>query len=142
MWKSLPPEGAALVEVRVEGSGKDRDVIIVPKAGERLRFPSAGDVAIETVGRVLVRTTAIDDTSVRITFSGDLVLERAEVGFDGTAEEWQSLWRRARTRSRPWWRQSEQEIELDWALNARLTIVGSDKAGRPRSIPPTPAAPT
>jgi hypothetical protein len=126
MWKRLPPHGQPLGEIRIEGSGKGRDVIIVPKAGERIRFPAAHDVLIETVGHVLVRTTPIDDLSVRVTFSGsgELRLGRAEVAWNGSEEAWSDLWRRARMRSLPWWREDEQEIELDWVLEARLAIHG------------------
>jgi hypothetical protein len=137
MWKSLPPQGTAITEARIEGCGKDRDVIIVPKAGERLRFPVTGDLVIETIGRVVVRTSAIDEVSVRITFSGDLVLERAEVVWSGNEDDWQGLWRRARTRSRPWWREDEQEIELDWPFDTRLTIAGPMTTSvRPSVRPP------
>jgi hypothetical protein len=139
MWKALPQQGTPIAEVRIEGSGKGRDVVIVPRTGERLRLQAASDIAIETVGRVMVRTAAIDDISLRVTFSGDLVLERGEVAFDGGEDEWQKLWRRAQTRSRPWWHQNEQELELDWPFDMRITIVGAATArSRP---PPTPSGP-
>jgi hypothetical protein len=124
MWKQLPQHGKPLAEVRIEGSGKSRDVIIIPRGGERLRFPASEEIMIETVGHVLVRTNSIDATSVRLTFggAGDLRLDRAEVSWNDTEEAWNHLWRRARMRSLPWWREEEQEIELDWVLEARLTI--------------------
>jgi hypothetical protein len=126
MWRTLPSHGTTIAEVRVEGSGRARDIVIIPKSGERLRFPAAGDVVIETFGRVLVRTAAMADHSLRITYSAErLFLERAEVAFDGSEAEWQNLWRRARTRSRPWWREADgDEIDLDRALHARLTLHG------------------
>ena len=126
-------QGAPLTEVRLEGSGKDRDIIIIPKSGERLRIPAMGDVTIETIGRVLVRTSSIDDVSMRITFLGELVLEVAELMFEGSEGQWQGLWRRARSRSRPWWRQGEaQEIELDQALHARFVVAGSTPTRPPK----------
>mgnify|MGYP001107132680 FL=1 len=125
MWRTLPAHGTTIAEVRVEGSGEARDVVIVPKSGQRLRFPAAGDVIIETFGRVLVRTSAMDERSLRITYSAEhLFLERAEVAFDEGEAEWQNLWRRAQTRSRPWWREGDDEIDLDRALRARLTLHG------------------
>ena len=59
-----------------------------------------------------------------MTFSApNAVLERAEVEFEGGEAEWEGLWRRARTRSRPWWRQGEgEELDLDWAMPARVTV--------------------
>lgn len=126
-------QGAPLTEVRLEGSGKDRDIIIISKSGERLRIPAMGDVTIETIGRVLVRTSSIDDVSMRITFLGELVLEVAELMFEGSEGQWQGLWRRARSRSRPWWRQGEaQEIELDQALHARFVVAGSTPTRPPK----------
>jgi hypothetical protein len=124
MWKQLPPHGQPLAEVRIEGSGKSRDVIIVPRRGERLRFPASEEIMVETVGHVLVRTTSIDATSIRLTFggAGDLRLDRAEVSWSGSEDAWSDLWRRARMRSRPWWREEEQEVELDVVLETRLTI--------------------
>ena len=117
-----------MAEIRIEGNGKDRDLILVPKTGERLRIPATEDLTIETVGKVLVRTTSIDDKSMRIAFLGELVLERAELSFDGSDGQWQGVWRRARTRSRPWWRQGEaQEIELDQAMHARLVVAGTKR---------------
>jgi hypothetical protein len=127
MWRALSASGARVREVRVEGGGKDRDLVIVPEAGERLRIIATGDVAVETLGRVTVRTGPIDAQSVRVTFSGErLVLERAEVLFDGSERDWENLWRRARTRSRPWWTEIEggEELDLDWAMQVRLTIAG------------------
>ena len=125
MWRPLSLSGAPIREVRVEGSGKGRDLVIVPEQGERLRIVAAGDVAVETRGRVLVRTGPVDDVSLRVTFSGErLVLDRAEVFFDGTDHAWEDLWRRARMRSRPWWSEADgDELDLDWAMLARLTIV-------------------
>lgn len=112
--------------MRLEGSGKGLDVVIVPRAGERLRFPAAGDVTIETRRGIITRTAPIDALSVRVTFAGtgEVVLEQADVAWSGSEEEWERMWRRARMRSRPWWREEEQEIELDVPLDARLTIVG------------------
>ena len=133
MWKPLPMQGAPVTEVRLEGSGKDRDIILLPKTGERLRIPAIGDVTIETVGRVIVRTSSIDDVAMRITFLGELVLEVAEVMFEGSEGQWQGMWRRARTRSRPWWRQGEaQEIELDQALHARFVVAGATPSRPPK----------
>jgi hypothetical protein len=129
MWRSLPLEGQPLSELRIEGNGTDRDVVIVPRTGELVRFPSAGEVMIETNGRVLSRATGIDG-SMRVTFSGDLVLEHGQVRWNDGEAEWQALWRRARTRSRPWWYRAEtQEIELDLPLDARFVLVG--KPGSP-----------
>jgi hypothetical protein len=126
MWRALSSTGAHVREVRVEGSGKERDLVIVPEHGERLRLIAAGDVAVETVGRVVVRASPVDAQSLRVTFSGErLVLERAEVYFDGSERDWENLWRRARMRSRPWWTETAgDELDLDWAMQARLTIVG------------------
>lgn len=118
--------GQAVAEVRIEGTGKDRDLVIVPKTGEHVRFPSTADVTVETEGRVIVRTSGSEDSSIRVTFTGDLVLERGEVHWKEGEGEWQSLWRRARTRSRPWWRQADAlEIEVDSALHVRIALVGS-----------------
>jgi hypothetical protein len=118
-------EGQPLCEVRIEGNGSDRDVVIIPKAGEHVRFPSAGEIMIETSGRVFSRATGIEGGSIRVSFSGELVLERGEVRWNDSEAEWQALWRRARTRSRPWWHKAEgQEIELDLPLDARFLIVG------------------
>lgn len=126
MWKALPATGTNVREVRVEGSGNARDLVIVPDAGERLRIMTSGDVAIETKGRVLVRAVPVDARSLRATFSGSgLVLERADVFFQGTDRDWDDLWHRARTRSRPWWSEvDDEELDLDWAVQARLTISG------------------
>jgi hypothetical protein len=126
MWRTLPFHGTTIAEVRVEGSGEARDIVIVPKSGQRLRFQAAGDVIIETFGRILVRTTAIDRRSLRITYSAEpLLLERAEVAFDEGEAEWQALWRRAQTRSLPWWREADgDELDLDRMLHARLTLHG------------------
>ena len=78
--------------------------------------------------------TSIDDVSMRITFLGELVLEVAELAFEGSEGQWDGMWRRARTRSRPWWRQGEaQEIELDQALHARLVVAGSVPVRPPKA---------
>lgn len=126
MWRALSVTGAQVRELRVEGSGKDRDLVILPQTGERLRIVAAGDVTVETRGRVLIRTSPVDESSLRVTFSGErLILERADVFFDGTDRDWDNLWRRARTRSRPWWSETDgDELDLDWAMPARLTLVG------------------
>jgi hypothetical protein len=110
--------------VHLEGSGRDREVIIVPRAGGSLRFPSTNDVLIELVGHVLVRTTVGKGNAVRMTFSGkNLLLERAEVEFQGTEIDWDKMWRRAQTRSRPWWNEGgADEVDLDWAMPASLLI--------------------
>jgi hypothetical protein len=126
MWKRLPQHGGALREVRIEGSGRSRDVILVPCQGERLRFPTTEELVIETVGHVLVRSSSVNPTTLRVSFSsGELRLERAEVVWSGSEDAWSDLWRRAHMRSLPWWREEEQEIELDWVLEARLTITGA-----------------
>ena len=123
MWKQLPQHGGALRELRIEGSGRSRDVILVPQQGERLRFPTTEELTIETSGHVLVRSSSVNPTTIRVSFSGgDLRLARAEVIWSGSEEAWSDLWRRAHMRSLPWWREEEQEIELDWVLEARLTI--------------------
>lgn len=128
MWRALPQQGSALSEVRVEGGVKDRDVVIVPRSGEHLRIRAAGEIAIETLGLVVVRTAPIGDAAVRITFSGEeLTLERAEVIFHGTERDWDELWRRARVRSRPWWNEDTGEIELDWDLEVRLVVAAVDR---------------
>ena len=126
MWRALSTTGARVREVRVEGSGKGRDLVIVPDAGERLRIVISGDVAVDTRGSVRVRTGALDELSLRVAFSGDgLVLERADVFFDGSDRDWDEMWRRARMRSRPWWNEAEgDELDLDWPMPARLTIAG------------------
>jgi len=132
MWRTLPMEGQPLAELRIEGNGSARDLIVVPKAGEQVRFPSAGEIMVESVGRVLARTTPLEGGSLRVSFTAaELLLERGEVKWAEGEAEWHALWRRARTRSRPWWRESAPEIELDHALHARLTIVGRDGSPRP-----------
>jgi hypothetical protein len=118
-------QGQSLCELRIEGNGKDRDVVIVPKTGEHVRFPSAGELMIETSGRVLARATGIEGGAMRVSFSGELMLEQGEVRWSEGEAEWQAVWRRARTRSRPWWHQTQaQEIELDVPLDARFVLVG------------------
>jgi hypothetical protein len=124
MWRPLPQQGEVLREVHLEGIGKDREIIIVPRNGGSLRFPSTSDAMIEVVGHVVVRSTTGKGNAVRVTFSGrNLVLERGEVAFEGSEIEWESMWRRARTRSRPWWNEgAADEIDLDWAMPAALLI--------------------
>ncbi len=130
MWRPLPPTGGRIREVRIEGSGKSRDLVILPEAGERLRIVAAGDTIVETAGRVIVRTAAIDAHSLRITYSGErLVLQQADVLFDGSEREWENLWRSARGRSRPWWNQADgDELDLEWPMQARLKVVGGGGA--------------
>jgi hypothetical protein len=124
MWRRLPQQGEALRELRLEGGGRDREVVIVPRTGGVLRFPSTTDAVIELVGHVYVRTSTGKGDAVRVTFSGrDLVLERAEVEFQGSEVDWDGMWRRARMRSRPWWNEGEaDEIDLDWAMPASLLL--------------------
>jgi hypothetical protein len=125
MWRSLPQEGSSLREVCIEANGTDSEIVIVPASGERVRLPIAGELDIETVGRIRVRSAAYGDSGVRTTFSGDgLELARAEVAFDGGEPEWNDMWRRARTRSLPWWRDpSTEEIDLACAMGVRIRIV-------------------
>jgi hypothetical protein len=126
MWRSLSAAGAPVREVRIEGGAKGRDLVIIPERGERLRIVAAGDLEVATAGSVVVRSKPVGEHSHHVSFSGErLVLERADVFFDGSDRDWENLWRRARGRSRPWWRQGEgDELDLDWAMVARLKIVG------------------
>ena len=125
MWRALPTTGSPLREVRIEGSGKDRDLVIVPVTGDRLRIVASGDAVIETAGRVVVRTTPIDLKSLRVTFTGErLVLAQADVFFDGSDHAWENLWRQARMRSRPWWNEEGDELDLEWPMQAKLKIAG------------------
>lgn len=126
MWKQLPQHGMGLRELRIEGSGRSRDVVLVPLQGERLRFPTTDELVIETSGNMIVRSSSINPTTMRVSFSaGELRLQSAEVLWSGSEEAWSDLWRRAHMRSLPWWREEEQEIELDWVLQARLLITGA-----------------
>jgi hypothetical protein len=124
MWRTLPQQGTKLRELRLEGGGRDREVVIIPREGEVLRFPSTPEVLLETVGRVLVRTEALKGSSIRVTFSAEvLTLERAQVEFEGSEIEWDGMWRRARMRSHPWWSDNAvTEVDLDWAMPAHLVI--------------------
>ncbi len=125
MWKILPQQGQELRELRLEGSGNERHILIVPKSGERVRFPVSGDVKVATVGHVVIRSSPVDDSSSHMTFSGDgLTFQRAEVEFDGDEADWEKMWRRARGRSRPWWAQAgADEVDLDWAMAASFVLV-------------------
>ena len=127
MWRSLPPTGAPVTEVRIEGGVKGRDLVIIPAHGERLRIVAAGELRIETAGSVVVCSRPVGEHSVHVIFSGErLLLERADVLFDGSERDWENLWRRARVRSRPWWLQTDgDELDLDWAMQARLRLVGA-----------------
>ena len=127
MWRSLPTAGTPVREVRIEGGVKGRDLVIVPERGERLRIVAAGELKVETAGSVIVRSTPVGEHSLHLIFAGErLLLERADVLFDGSERDWENLWRRARARSRPWWSQSDgDELDLDWAMQARLRIVGA-----------------
>jgi hypothetical protein len=123
MWRALPQQGTALREICVENGGRGSEVVILPASGERVRLPVTGELDIETVGRVRVRSSTRDDRALTILTGEKLELTRAEVAFDGTETQWEALWRRARTRSRPWWRDPEDtEIDLDFAMAVRLTI--------------------
>jgi hypothetical protein len=126
MWRALPTSGKPVREVRIEGSGRDRDLVIVPMQGQRLRLLASGDILIETGGRVMVRTTPLDLKSLRVTITGEkLTLEQSEVFFEGGDDAWQRLWRAAQMRSRPWWNETEgDEIDLDLPMQARLKVVG------------------
>jgi hypothetical protein len=126
MWRRLLPEGTALREVSLESSDRGSEVVIVPTSGERVRVPVAGELDIETSGKVHVRSGARGDTGMRTTFSATerLELACAEVAFDGSEPEWNDMWRRARTRSQPWWRDpSSEEVDLDMAMSVRITLV-------------------
>lgn len=124
MWKALPQQGVELRELRLEGSGGERHILVVPRSGERVRFPASGDVRIETVGHVVVRSSSIDKVSALVTFSGEgLMFDRADVAFDGDEADWEKMWRRARSRSRPWWAQGGgDEVDLDWAMAASFLL--------------------
>jgi hypothetical protein len=126
VWRALPTTGKPIREVRIEGTGRDRDLVLIPVQGQRLRLLATGDINIETGGRVMIRTTPIDLKSLRVTFSGsDLVLAQSEVFFEGGDDGWQRLWRQAQMRSRPWWNETEgDELDLDLPMQARLKIVG------------------
>lgn len=118
-------QGQEIAEVRIEGSGQHRDLVVIPKTGEHVRLPSTADVTVETEGHVLVRAGSGDGGTLRVSFSGDLLLGRGEIHWKQSETEWNGLWRRARTRSRPWWQNQEAlEIELDGQLKARILIVG------------------
>lgn len=126
MWRPLSLSGQPLREARIEGSGKDRDLVLIPVQGQRLRLLASGDIQVETAGRVFVRTSPIDLKSLRVTFHGDkLVCAAAEVFFEGGDDAWQRLWRQAQMKSRPWWNETEgDELDLDLPMQARLRIVG------------------
>lgn len=126
MWRPLPTTSKGIREVRIEGSGKDRDLVVTPTQGSRLRLVATGDIVIETAGKVIVRTTPIDLKSLRVTITGEkLVCEQADVFFDGSEQAWTNLWRQAQMRSRPWWNETEgDELDLEWPMQARLKIVG------------------
>ncbi|MBX3230328.1 MAG: hypothetical protein KIT84_03665 [Labilithrix sp.] len=125
MWRALPATGSPIREVRIEGSGRDRDLVITPISGERLRLVASGDINVETSGRVVVRTTPVDLKSLRVTFSGErIVLAQADVLFDGSEQAWENLWRQARMRSRPWWNEQGDELDLEWPMQAKLKIAG------------------
>jgi hypothetical protein len=126
MWRALPTTAAPIREVRIEGSGKDRDLVITPMTGSRLRLLATGDIVIETAGRVVVRTTPVDLKSLSVTFSGErLVLEQGDVFFEGSEQAWANIWRQAQMKSRPWWNEAEgDEIDLEWPMQVRLKIAG------------------
>jgi hypothetical protein len=126
VWRALPTQGQPIREARIEGSGKDRDLVLIPAQGQRLRILAAGDIVVETAGRVLVRTSPIDLKSLRVTFHGDrLVCAQSEVYFEGGDDGWQRLWRQAQMRSRPWWNETEgDELDLDLPMQVRLKIAG------------------
>lgn len=126
MWRALPTIGKPIREVRIEGSGRDRDLVLIPVQGQRLRLLASGDIHVETGGRVLVRTTPLDLKSLRVTFTGpDLVLAQSDVDFQGDDNAWQRFWRQAQARSRPWWNETDgDELDLDLPMPARLKIVG------------------
>jgi hypothetical protein len=140
MWKTLPQQGAELRELRLEGSGNERHIVVVPKTGERVRFAAKGDVKIETIGHVLVRSSMIDATTTRLTFSSDgLVLQRAEVEFEGDEADWDKMWRRARARSRPWWAQGGgDEVDLDWPMAGAFVLTATRPTVSPSVRPPPP----
>src|SRR5687768_11770500 len=109
MWRTLPQQAATIRRVSVHGTN---EIVIVPISGERLRLAARRTLDVETIGEVLVRSEP-ERNGLRVTFIAEtLVLERAEVSFDGDDREWERLWRRARGRSRPWWREGEAD-EID-----------------------------
>lgn len=125
MWRTLPHQGTAIRKLETH---RANELVIVPVTGERIRLAVRGSADIETVGNVAVRTEA-DAQGLRVTFtSPNLVLERAEVSFDGDEREWEEIWRRARARSLPWWSEGDaDELDLDWVLDVRLRLVGERK---------------
>jgi len=69
VWETIVSEPAPLVELVIEGNGKDLGLEVALADGRRLRM-GAGDVAVSAGGTVEMQLERIDDRNLKIRYAG------------------------------------------------------------------------
>ena len=120
--KTLPIQGAKLIQLTFAGNGKDSELRIEVDGFPRLVVTLSGaQMKIVSMVGLLTETTGPDENGVEIRMwplqKGSVLLRRAAVFFSGTDEEWKE------TRKR--WRESPQSWNSWWCVNRiELRLVG------------------
>jgi hypothetical protein len=119
-WVSLPHTDEPLRSVTHVGNGKDADIVIEFADGRRIELGVA-TVRVEADRGVVIETSALDDLSLEISYTGpNLLLRHGRIGFSDDER-----WRAEIVDSARAWIESGCGGELSYAVYVELRLASA-----------------
>lgn len=125
-WVTLPRTGERLNALTYLGNGKDADLEFAFAGGTRMKL-AVRDLRVETDRGVIVSTTAWDDASLKIAYTGaDVYLRHGRIGLTDD-EPWRAEFLDAARE----WLDAGGGDDLGFVVSAELTLVSATGVAQP-----------